>query len=96
LRLKVTSDCASHRVNPDYKTLLVEFDGSENNLRPYGLEANWQPTDDEVLMIVEGLADLSPTFREKLFKLMYMIDFSNTKTPPKPRRKVRKLAEMLL
>jgi hypothetical protein len=58
----VTSRCGSHRVNPNYSTLLLMFDGSEVNVRPLGFRFNWQPSDDEVLTVVRELAFLSPTF----------------------------------
>ena len=66
LRLLVTKDCASHRFNHAYETLLVFLDRGDSNVRvtPSGL--NWQPTDKELMGLVKELAYLSPTFAEEL------------------------------
>ena len=92
---RVTKDCASHHTNQDYVTLLVVFDGSETNTRPYGLTGDWQPRDAELLAITEQLADLSPTFRRELIKLAYRLDIVEPNTPSKPynKRKVGSWSE---
>lgn len=76
----VTKDCASHHTNPSYETLLILFEGNERNVRPYGWRGNWQPTDAEVMGLVKRLAELSPTFAEKLVRYALSLDTWTGKT----------------
>jgi hypothetical protein len=100
MRLLVTKDCESHHTNPNYRTLIVYFDGSEWNVRPRGLRANWQPTDTEVMGLVRELAELSPTFAEQLIRYAYSLDTWADRTLPKSGRvldvKKSNVAEILL
>jgi len=93
LKLIVTEKCASHRYNQSYQTLLIEFDGSEDNVRPYGHKFNWQPKDSEFMAVVKTLVELSPTFRSDLIDYVYSL---NTWTSVKPKRVVTNLAEAML
>ena len=90
----ITHKCESHHTNPNYKTLLIIFDGKDTNVRPIGLRGDWQPRDVEVLSIVKLLADISPTFAEKLTRLAIKRNWRNTKTAKS--RPITDLAELLL
>jgi hypothetical protein len=96
----VTSECNSHRFNQDYETLLVLFDGTETNVRPFGVRMNWQPTDAEVMGLVRRLAELSPTFAQEL--ISYAVDLNpwtgrpNKYGSSRKRKPASNLAEMLL
>jgi hypothetical protein len=70
MRLRVTRDVDSHRVNPNYPTLVVEWRVLEDsNFRIRSLsEADWCPRDEEIIEVVDRMLDLSPTFGVKLAK----------------------------
>ncbi|MEM3697829.1 MAG: hypothetical protein QXQ94_10105 [Candidatus Bathyarchaeia archaeon] len=60
----------SHRVNPNYPTLRIEFElPKDDNFRIRSMfEADWCPRDDEIIEVVEKMLDISPTFGPKLAK----------------------------
>lgn len=68
MRLRVTKDVDSHRVNPNYPTLLIEFElPKDDNFRIRSmLQADWCPRDDEIIEVVEKMLDISPSFGPKL------------------------------
>jgi hypothetical protein len=68
MRLRVTKNVDSHRVNPNYPTLRIEFElPKDDNFRIRSmLEADWCPRDDEIIEIVEKMLDISPSFGPKL------------------------------
>lgn len=88
----VTEECESHRVNPNYKTLLLVWTGEENNIRPLGFTGNWQPTDLELKELVMRLAEISPTFAVWLQRFAFNLD---VKLPnPKPKRIITAKTEL--
>lgn len=97
VKVKLTTNCASHKFNNDYPVLLFYFDGSETNVRPMGTIANWQPTDLEYRNSIELLADNSPTFEEWL--KTFVLERMNRFAKPKLKRDVicdlHNLAEVL-
>jgi len=61
MEIEVTSKVASHHTNPNYKCLLVKWNG-EPNFRCVPIDHhNWMPTDDEMLRLVKAWIDISPT-----------------------------------
>ncbi len=74
MKLLITKSCETHRVNKDYQTLLIVFDGSEDNTRPRGLRGNWQPKDGELLNVIKSMAMVSPTFAESLTRFVKNLD----------------------
>jgi len=70
MRLRVTKDVDSHRVNPNYPTLRIEFElpGDDNFRIRSLLQADWCPRDDEIIEVVEKMLDISPSFGPKLAK----------------------------
>jgi hypothetical protein len=70
MRLSVTKDVDSHRVNPNYLTLRIEFEiPKDDNFRIRSmLEADWCPRDEEIIEVVEKMLDISPSFGPKLAK----------------------------
>jgi hypothetical protein len=66
--LKVTKNVDSHRVNPNYPTLLIEFEIlRDRNFRIRSLfSADWCPKTDEVIEVVEKMLDVDPEFGRKL------------------------------
>jgi hypothetical protein len=94
VKVTVTKNCASHRFNQDYLTMLILFDGTDNNVRPLGLRGNWQPTDREFRNAVTLLAENSPTFAEWLEE--YVLRQMNRWTMKPKTRVITNLAELLL
>jgi hypothetical protein len=94
VKVIVTSNCNSHKVNVDYKTLLILFDGNDDNIRPVGLRGNWQPKDAEILAIVKLLCEISPTFAEKLVR--FALSFNQWNQAPVKSKPITDLAELIL
>lgn len=93
----VTSNCASHKHNNSYPTLLILFEGSETNVRPFNLRGNWQPTDKEFKAAVRLLASISPTFAEWLINYGHLLEFNAPQQPPSNKIKtITELADVLL
>jgi hypothetical protein len=90
----ITKDCASHRYNQSYQTLLVVFDGSDTNVRPLSMRGDWQPRDEEVLSIVKILCNISPTFAEKL--IHFALTFNQWNTKPVKSKPITNLVDVLL
>ena len=73
VNLRVTHNVDSHHTNPEYQCLIVDFLWSDNNIRKRYKENivfDWLPTDDEILRICKILFDISPTFKERLKKII--------------------------
>jgi len=70
MRLVVTRDVDSHRVNPNYPTLRVEFElPRDSNFRIRSMfKADWCPRDEEIIEVVDKMLEVSPTFGPKLAK----------------------------
>jgi hypothetical protein len=68
MRLRVTRHVDSHRVNPNYPTLKIEFKlPRDGNFRIRSMfEADWCPRDEEIVEVVDKMLDVSPTFGPKL------------------------------
>jgi hypothetical protein len=103
VKARLTSNCASHRVNPDYVTLLFDFDGRETNVRDLnnrilGIAFNWQPRDDVFRAAVRLLANISPTFRDFIVGLGNYLEFHKPVDVPRVEKSkpITELAELLL
>jgi len=94
VKVTVTKDCASHHSNMEYKTLLILFDGNDDNIRPVGLRGNWQPKDAEILAIVKLLCEISPTFADKLVR--FALSFNQWNQGPVKSKPITDLAELWL
>jgi len=70
-KLKVTHRVDSHRVNPRYKCLVINLLGDPTFhykvVKGRLVKADWMPRDDDLLEVIRRLAQLSPTFRKKLW-----------------------------
>lgn len=91
----VTKDCESHRVNQNYKTLLLVWTGCENNVRPLGFTGNWQPTDSEGKEFVKRLSEISPTFASWLVGFAVNLNVPNFALRSMPKRQIEKLEDVL-
>lgn len=70
MRLRVTSNVDSHRANPYYKCLVVEWNGEPNFRRRGDGSCDWLPTDQELLdLLVEGIK-ISPTLWFKILEII--------------------------
>jgi hypothetical protein len=91
MRWRVTPRVQSHR-NPDaknYPCVLLELDGSEQNLRRYGDMENFMFTDNEFMDGVVLMMTYSPTIKQRI------IDYVNSLRSWKG-GKCETLAELLL
>ena len=66
MKVEVTKDVDSHHTNPNYPTLRVSWNGERNfRCRNNGTH-DWLPTDDELIEIMERLASVSVTFKDRV------------------------------
>ena len=70
MRLRTTKDTDSHDVNPEYSCLIVDFEPTDFNFHA-SPHPNWMPKEEEILVIVQKLLEISPTFQEKLLDLIF-------------------------
>jgi hypothetical protein len=91
-----TKNCASHRINQDYVTLLAVWTGDEDNVRPVGFTGNWQPRDDEFREGIEKLASRSPTFALWLIRFVENLQIPIIGRKVVPKKRIEKLEDLLL
>jgi len=73
MKIEITKNVKSHRVNPDYPTLRVIWNEGDTNFMVDDLGPNWCPRDQEILDIVQNLMLLSPTFYKKLVGIVEIL-----------------------
>jgi len=69
MKIEITKNVANHHTNPEYPTLRVRWN-NDSNFMVDDDGPNWCPRDQEVLDLVFNMALLSPTFNEKLVKMV--------------------------
>lgn len=73
MRLRVSSQVDSHHTNPLYRCLIAEFLPEDLHFRiraKPGCVADWIPKDSEILELVLKMLELSPTFIDKLRRIL--------------------------
>lgn len=73
MKIEITKKVNSHRVNPDYPTLRVWWDSNDTNFMVDDAGANWCPRDKEMLELVQNLMLVSPTFFDKLARVVTVL-----------------------
>ena len=73
MKVEVTKDVDSHHTNPDYATLRIVWNGDKNFRCRGDGSHDWCPTDQELLEIMERLAQVSGTFKDKVLRWAVML-----------------------
>lgn len=95
----IVTDDVDHRKNPRYKCLLIPM----LPLKEFRLVVDWQnrrvlkcdlmPTEDFALELNLLLADISPTYAERL--LQQAVGLKVPERPSKPRKRIERLEDVL-
>lgn len=74
MKIELTPNVKNHHTNQDYPTLRVRWSELDRNFDVDGEGPNWCPKDAEVLQLVNELLLVSPTFYERLAKVVRIMD----------------------
>lgn len=68
MKVELTKDVDSHRSNQNYVTLRIVWNGDKNFRCRGDGSHDWCPTDQELIEIIERLAEVSVTFKDKVLR----------------------------
>ena len=69
MKVELTKGVDSHRINQNYETLRIVWNGDKNFRCRSDGSHDWCPTDQELMEVVERLAEVSVTFRDMVLHL---------------------------
>lgn len=101
IKARYTSKCFNHQTRPDWLTLLLDFDGTEDNVRRLngkvlGVPFNWQPRSDDYKASIQLLAAVDSEFKKWLVDLALFLEYSKPVVPRTEKSiPVTELAEMI-
>lgn len=64
MKVEVTKNVDNHRLNQEYETLRISWNGDKNFRCRGDGSHDWCPTDVELIEIIERLTAVSVTFKE--------------------------------
>lgn len=70
MRIRITSKVDSHHTNPNYRCLVVEWNGEANFRCRGGHVHDWLPTDQELLDLLLAGIEISPTLWPKILEII--------------------------